>query len=147
MNNPYNFFTTPLHRQNTIPTARCFNAGMNCELSGKTPVAHRYTTLLLLLLSSASVLAPPSSKELAARNKSEGVPSNTQLIFHQMIYEAKVTDEEARFLVTIDAESVSKQEVAQNLFEGELALLPAKLPPPLRSKVLVCTLIVPLFST
>src|SRR5205823_9371717 len=52
--------------------------------------------------------------------------------FHQVNYDGKVADDEARFVASIDAESRSKQEVAQTLFEGELALLPSKLPAALR---------------
>src|SRR6185503_17262511 len=65
----------------------------------------------------------------SARNRAEAF---APLIFHQVTYDAKVTDEEARFQVAVDAESISKQEVSQTLLEGEMALLPAKLPPSVR---------------
>src|SRR5258705_486799 len=57
---------------------------------------------------------------------------SVSLAFPKLDYEARVTDEEARVLVEISAESFGKEMAAQTLFEGDVALLPVKLPAPLR---------------
>src|SRR5690348_7497346 len=56
----------------------------------------------------------------------------TGVVFRELRYDAKVSDDEARFAVVIAAESTAKQEVVAVLFDGELALLPPKLPDGLR---------------
>src|SRR5262249_55731639 len=58
--------------------------------------------------------------------------ADASLVIHEVRYLGKVTDDEARFGVDITAESLGKTETSQTLFEGELALLPPKLPAPLR---------------
>src|SRR5439155_6890746 len=106
------------------PPPRCFGAARRRRGRGMRVSA-------CLFLFSATVLAAPASKEGAAKGRSENL-SPAELIVHRVTYDARVTDEEARFLVAIDAESLGKQEAALTLFEGELALLPCKLPGPLR---------------
>lgn len=59
-------------------------------------------------------------------------PAPTEIVFRELRYDAKVSDDEARFTVEITAESAAKTEVATTLFDGELALLPPKLPGGLR---------------
>jgi prepilin-type processing-associated H-X9-DG protein len=59
-------------------------------------------------------------------------PTPDAIVFRELRYDAKVTDDEARFTVDLTAESTSKAEVATVLFDGELALLPPKLPAGLR---------------
>ncbi len=59
-------------------------------------------------------------------------PAPAEIVFRELRYDAKVTDDEARFVVEIAAESTAKAEVATTLFDGELALLPPKLPAGLR---------------
>src|ERR1041384_860735 len=56
----------------------------------------------------------------------------TDVVFRELRYDAKVSDDEARFAVAITAESTAKQEAVAVLFDGELALLPPKLPDALR---------------
>ncbi len=58
--------------------------------------------------------------------------SNTGLSIPRLDYQAHVTDEEARVLADVTVECTAKAEAAYPLFEGELALLPPKLPEPLR---------------
>jgi type II secretory pathway pseudopilin PulG len=60
------------------------------------------------------------------------VRGDSGLSFPRLDYQANVTDEEARVLADITAECTAKKEVGYTLFEGELALLPPKLPTPLR---------------
>ena len=60
------------------------------------------------------------------------VPPESVLTIRELRYEGKVTDEEARFVVDVTAESTGKGEISDILFEGELALLPSKLPSALR---------------
>src|SRR6266571_2069375 len=125
MKNPHNSFTKPLHPQDIEPSQPWFDSEMKFEIVSRTK------TVASLFLFSASLLAAPASKEVVAKARSETF-TPTELIIHQATYDVRVTDEEARFLVAIDAESLVKQEAALTLFEGELALLPTKLPRPLR---------------
>src|SRR5882672_10154123 len=122
MKNSHNSFTKPLRPRNTALSRCWFNSEMRFELSGRTKV------VASLFLFSATLFAAAAAKEAAAQAKSEAFAPTTELIFHQITYDAKVTDDGARFVVAIDAESLSKQQVALTLFEGELALLPSKLP-------------------
>ena len=55
-----------------------------------------------------------------------------EIVFRELRYDAKVSEDEARFTVDISAESTGKGEAVVTLFEGELALLPPKLPEGLR---------------
>jgi hypothetical protein len=88
------------------------------------------TTLLVCLLLPAAVWAkPPKTAALVAAKEP---PPPAALMFRDLRYTGKVTDDEARFAVEVAAESLDSQEVSQTLFEGELALLPPKLPAPLR---------------
>jgi type II secretory pathway pseudopilin PulG len=80
------------------------------------------------LLSATSALSTVSAAE---SSKSKPV-ADEGIIFDEICYEATVTDSEARFQADITVESASKQETAAVLFDGELALLPPKLPSPLR---------------
>ena len=51
------------------------------------------------------------------------------LVFREIHYDGTMSEDEARFAVEVTAESLAKGEVAQPLFEGDLALLPPfKLP-------------------
>ena len=101
MKNPHNSFTKPLHPQNTEPSRRWFNSEMKFELFGRTK------TVASLFLFCASLFAAPVPKQVAAKARSETF-TPTDLIIHRATYDARVTDEEARFLVTIDAESLGK---------------------------------------
>jgi type II secretory pathway pseudopilin PulG len=60
------------------------------------------------------------------------VRANPEFLFPEVAYEATVTDEEARFQVELTAECLGKQGGSQALFEGDLAVLPPKLPTWLR---------------
>src|SRR5439155_17907204 len=60
------------------------------------------------------------------------LPTPASIIFREAHYEGQVTDEEARFVVELGVESLAKAEVSQALFEGDLAVLPPKLPAALR---------------
>ncbi|PYK03236.1 MAG: hypothetical protein DME23_00115, partial [Verrucomicrobia bacterium] len=54
------------------------------------------------------------------------------LLLREIRYDGKLTDNEAKFLVEIDAESIGKNESSVTLFEGDVAVMPAKLPSGLR---------------
>jgi type II secretory pathway pseudopilin PulG len=54
------------------------------------------------------------------------------LAIREIRYEGKLSEDEARFMVDIEAEASGKGESSLNLFEGEVALLPPKLPDPLK---------------
>ena len=54
------------------------------------------------------------------------------LSLREIRYDGKLSDNEARFTVNIDAEASGQGEMTLTLFEGDVALLPAKLPPDLQ---------------
>ncbi|HYV33122.1 MAG TPA: hypothetical protein VEO53_18690 [Candidatus Binatia bacterium] len=56
----------------------------------------------------------------------------TNLLIHQVRYEGKVSDSEARFQVGLEVESLTTNEISRTLFEGDIALLVPELPPGLR---------------
>lgn len=85
--------------------------------------------LIALALFSGAAFARP------AKPRTQPVvppPASGELVFREIQYDAKVSDNEARITADISVESSAKQEVAQPLFTGELALLPPKLPSALR---------------
>ena len=79
---------------------------------------------LAVLLCFAALI--PTSSRLASAVERAIPPAS--LLFRELNYEGKVTDDEARFLVNLTVESNSKQELTQTLFEGDLAVLSPKLP-------------------
>ncbi len=56
----------------------------------------------------------------------------TNLLVHEVRYSGKVSDGEARFQVTLDVESLTTNEVARSLFEGDVAVLAKDIPAGLR---------------
>ncbi len=58
--------------------------------------------------------------------------ANTNLFFRSIAYAGHVTDNEARFTVNFEVESLTTNEISAPLFEGDVALLAAKLPEVLR---------------
>src|ERR1043165_5622014 len=69
---------------------------------------------------------------LQAGEKPAPVADTNNIVFRELRYDAKVSDDEARFAVELIAESTSKTEAGAVLFDGELAMLPPKLPDGLR---------------
>src|ERR1043165_6521947 len=66
---------------------------------------------------------------LIAADKPAPPPADPpSIVFRELRYDGKVSDDEARFAIEITAESSGKQEAAATLFDGELALSPPKLP-------------------
>jgi prepilin-type processing-associated H-X9-DG protein len=59
-------------------------------------------------------------------------PPTAEIVFRELNYDAKVSEDEARFTVDIAAEATGKGEAQAVLFDGEIALLPPKLPDHLR---------------
>ncbi|MBU6398727.1 MAG: hypothetical protein KGS61_00280 [Verrucomicrobia bacterium] len=85
-------------------------------------------TLTRLVLFLAVTAAADQPLPPAART----APAGAELLLREIRYAGSLTDTEARFVATIDAESRTKREAAIALFEGDVAVLPAKLPPGLR---------------
>src|SRR6266446_1282674 len=77
--------------------------------------------------------AAPSAAESSrpAANASPAFPT-ADLLLREIHYEGKLTDNQAQFTVEIDSESFDKNEAAVALFEGDVAVMPAKLPSGLR---------------
>lgn len=73
--------------------------------------------------------SPP--RLLAAATAPAG-SANTNLLFRSIAYAGQVTDTEARFTVNFEIESLTTNEISAPLFEGDVALIAAKLPDALR---------------
>jgi hypothetical protein len=56
----------------------------------------------------------------------------TNLLAHEIRYEGKVSDTEARFKVTIALESLTTNEISRALFEGDVAVMASEIPAGLR---------------
>src|SRR5437867_971523 len=84
--------------------------------------------------SSIRVLASFVLSVAAASAASSPAPvvSSNEFLLREIRYAGKLSDDEARFVVEIDAEATGKGEASLKLFEGNVALLPAKLPDQLR---------------
>src|SRR2546430_8924744 len=74
---------------------------------------------------SANEPSPPSTNAPVAAIEAD-------LLLREIRYDGKLTDNEAKFIVDIDAESIGKIESSVTLFEGDVAVMPARLPPGLR---------------
>jgi len=82
-------------------------------------------------LSSAEVQAIYNAGSSGKRAEAISSPPSL-LSLREIRYDAKLSDNEARFVVDIDAKSTGKGEASVKLFEGDVALLPVKLPDSLR---------------
>jgi prepilin-type processing-associated H-X9-DG protein len=68
----------------------------------------------------------------AAEKPAAPPPPTAEIVFRELSYDGKVSEDEARFTVEIAAEAIGKGEAQAVLFDGEIALLPPKLPEHLR---------------
>jgi prepilin-type processing-associated H-X9-DG protein len=68
----------------------------------------------------------------AAEKPAAPPPPTAGIVFRELKYDGKVSEDEARFTVEIAAEAIGKGEAQAVLFDGEIALLPPKLPDHLR---------------
>ncbi len=90
---------------------------------------HTLIQVALSLSLSFGLLAAESPPPLSNETPSTAA---VDLLVREVRYHGTLTDAQAKFAVDIDAESLGKGETEVALFEGEVALLPAKLPPALR---------------
>src|SRR5262245_34281974 len=77
---------------------------------------------LALLLTPTLLFAAPKSSTPPPPAEANAI------VFRELRYDAKVSDDEARFTVDITAESIAIAGAVAILFDGELALLSSKLP-------------------
>ena len=84
--------------------------------------------LALLLTLSPAALADSSS----FRERTTNTEPPASLAIREIRYDGKMSNDEARFIVDIEAEAVGKGESSLKLFEGDVALLPPKLPDQLK---------------
>src|SRR6266550_4541485 len=85
--------------------------------------------IAVLILSAGSLLA--DEQKTPSTNAPVTVPT-ADLLLREVHYDGKLTDTQAKFTVDIDAESLSKSESSITLFDGDIAIRPAKLPSGLR---------------
>lgn len=79
-----------------------------------------------------SVLLFLVAASLNAAEKIVPPPPAPEIVFRELRYDGKVSDTEARFAVELGVETSGKGEVSAVLFDGEIALMPPKLPAGLR---------------
>ena len=82
-----------------------------------------------VILAAGSLLA--DEQKIPSVNAPVTVPT-ADLLLREVHYDGKLTDTQARFIVDVDAESLGKSESSITLFEGDVAIMPAKLPSGLR---------------
>ncbi len=73
-----------------------------------------------------------SPTEFLSAVPAKAAPGPTNLLFHSLQYEGRLSDEEARFEAQLDIEAPGTNEVSAPLFEGEVAVLAPELPKGLR---------------
>src|SRR5438034_9306124 len=83
----------------------------------------------VLVLAAGSLLA--DERKTSSTNLPATVPT-ADLLLREVHYDGKMTDTQATFTLDIDAESLGKSESSITLFDGDVALMPAKLPSGLR---------------
>jgi hypothetical protein len=86
---------------------------------------NKVSAILAVFASLSALAGEPAVSESASETLGSG------LIFHEISYDVKVSDDEARLIADVSVESTGR-EVSQVLFDGELALLPPALPNALR---------------
>src|SRR5947208_2758676 len=86
---------------------------------------YRLRVFALMILAAGSLLADEQ------KTASTNVPT-TDLLLREVHYDGKLSDTQARFTVDIDAESLGKSESSITLFDGDVAVMPTKLPSGLR---------------
>src|SRR5437667_407078 len=86
---------------------------------------YRLRVFALMILAAGSLLADEQ------KTASTNVPT-TDLLLREVHYDGKLSDTQARFTVDIDAESPGKSESSITLFDGDVAVMPTKLPSGLR---------------
>src|SRR5438552_15323267 len=86
---------------------------------------YRLRVFALMILAAGSLLADEQ------KTASTNVPT-TDLLLREVHYDGKLSDTQARFTVDIDAESLGKSESSITLFDGDVAVMPTKLPTGLR---------------
>ena len=71
-------------------------------------------------------------KTPAAAPQMPSAPAGERIVFREAHYEGRVTESEARFVADLKVDSAAKQETAAVVFDGDIAVLPPKLPSALR---------------
>jgi competence protein ComGC len=89
---------------------------------------NKLSAIVAVFASLSALAGEPAVSESAP----EPVAPKFGLQFHEINYDVKVSDDDARLVADVSVESSTRQEVSQILFDGELAMLPPKLPSSLR---------------
>jgi type II secretory pathway pseudopilin PulG len=93
-------------------------------------VMRTLTKVFALLLWTAGALLADEQKH--ATTNAPPPAQTGDLALREVRYQGKLGDNEARFTVEIEVESASNRDTSTTLFDGEVAVLPAKLPSGLR---------------
>src|SRR5258707_627133 len=145
MSNLHNSFTKALRAPNTEPAGRVLS-GVVAAKSGLMKKTRLGMAMLIVWLAGALTTigageggpnngvemeaSPPGLKALGetrpALTPALSPRRGGDVVFHEVRYEGRVGQEEARFQVAVTAESMSKGEASAILFEGDLAVLPPR---------------------
>src|SRR5438477_4727585 len=99
----------------------------------EVPMRHLNLIIITHTLMSLILLMAPAAVSAAESitNPTLAAPA-ADLMLREVHYEGQLTDTQAKFIVNIDVESAAKGEASATLFEGDVAVMPAKLPSGLR---------------
>jgi len=104
--------------------AACFGFTHQLEV-----IMRSLTKLCLLLI---LPVALPADGQPPLSTNSPAASPGSDLLLREIRYDGRLGDDEAKFMVDIDAECSGKDGASVVLFEGEVAVMPAKLPAGLR---------------
>ena len=91
-----------------------------------------FASVLAVCLSSVTVFAAKMPQFSAANQTAPKLVPASEIALREVRYDARLSDDEARFTAEIDAEATAAGESSVTLFEGDVAVLPGKLPDSLK---------------
>ena len=125
-----NSFTNPLPRSDTGTAGLWLNQDHEQQTSGRHPTLTTRTimkTNIITLLAGLLFTATAGASSLPAP-----APAPASVAVREIHYTAWLADDQARVSADIAAEAADKGESSVKLFEGDLAILPGKLPDQLK---------------
>ena len=85
-------------------------------------------SVLFLSVACCAPLVVAARLEPAPASAAPPVPNLPPVLIHEARFDGALSDQEARFKLVVHAESNARRDVAVTLLEGDVALLPARLP-------------------
>src|SRR5690242_4356736 len=128
----YNSFTPRSHSPARVMLNVIYEPGFTAwfGFTHQLEVIMRSLTKLCLLLILPAAL--PAGGQLPLSTNAPAASPGSDLLLREIRYDGRLGDDEAKFMVDIDAECSGRDGASVTLFEGEVAVMPAKLPAGLR---------------